>query len=89
VICEVSEWTFDLPAELPAEDAVLLVDAKITQATGDPNGTFGQKVRIEDGVTMLDALFGRDKVMRTYLCREDPAMAKALAERELETLLED
>jgi hypothetical protein len=30
VICEVSEWTFDLPAELPAEDAVLLVDAKIT-----------------------------------------------------------
>lgn len=89
VICAVSEWPLDLPEGLTDEDTVRLADAKITQACEDPFGTFDTKVRNEDGVTVLDAQFGQHKACRTYVCLTDPAKAKALAEKELEALLEE
>lgn len=88
--CEVSTWKVELPGGLSDEDALLLADAKITQqCDGRSLGTFDKKVRATDGILILDARFGRDNITRVYLCRPNPARAKALAEKELEILLED
>ena len=89
VICEVSEWELDLPDGLSDDDLITLADARITEACQDPFGTFDRKTRTLDGTLVLDALFGQNKVCRTYLNRNDPAKAKEHAQGELEAYLED
>lgn len=87
--CEALGWPMDdPPSGLADEDILLLADARIVVECGSTLGTNERQFRNEDGVLVLDARFGQDKVCRTYVCLEDDAKARALANQELDTFLE-
>jgi hypothetical protein len=84
--CEVTSLEMaDPPAGLTDEDVLILADGRISISCGS-EPTSNHKFRNEDGVLVLDAKFGQDKVTRTYVCLGDDAKAKSLAELELDAL---
>ena len=81
---EIASWEIDLPLhnQLSSRQLLILADDAVAVQLADDMGSFKKSVREENGVLVLDALFGRDKRTSLYMCFTDESLAKSLAEKE-------
>jgi hypothetical protein len=85
---EISTCEIELPDGLTPRQVIVLADDKVSEDACDNYGVYDKKIRTVGDVTILDGLFGHDKVTRSYWCPSDPESARKLAENELSAMNE-
>jgi hypothetical protein len=85
---EITEFDITIDAFIDHDQIALAVDEEVQKQCEGEDGTYDKKVREEDGVIVIDALFGQGKETRTYVYPDDPGKAEEEAARELENYIE-